>query len=1325
MTTLASHPVSGVPALDRVLPYVPRVVLDHVARRPGELVRSAPGSLLFVDVSGFTALSERLARRGREGAESLAEAIGTSFASLLGVAYAQGGALLKFGGDALLLHFEGADHVSRACRAAIGMRRALRIAGRIVTGGMTVQLRMSVGVHTGEVQLVVAGGTHRELLVVGEVASTVLRMEQAASAGEIVISAELAGRLARACVGPARGPGFLLVREPVDPGDPPGLDLALPGADAAASCLSTGLREYVLAGAQPPEHRLATIAFLRLRGTDDLVGRQGVRAAATALGELVETVAALAEEHRICLLASDVDVDGAKLILTSGVPLTAEDDEERMLLALHRIVGKRLPLPLQIGVHRGPVFAGDIGPPFRRTYTVMGDAVNLAARVMARAPEGQIYATADVLDRSPTAFELDELTPFMVKGKSQPVRAWAVGAPRAGRRRRVGVDRTPLVGREVEMTALQAAVDLAQAGSGSLLVVRGEPGSGKTRLVEELLDRAPDLRHLATQAEAYTASTPYATFRVLMRRALGAEPDAPNDEVAGLLRAAVARDCPDLAPWLALVGVPYGLDLPPSQEVAALAPEFRQERTHDVVIAFILARLRLAPTVVTIEDAHLMDGASTDLLAALSTRLHEIPCLCIVTRREVEGGFDPEPAYHVIELHPAPLSRAEALELAEQLTRGDPVAPHDLRLAADRAGGNPQFVIELVRSARTGDRALPDSLEAAATARIDRLERVDQRLVRRASVLGPQFPRAALRWIDVEEPDAAQWQRLAGMLEITADHEARFPRAAVREAAYAGLPFAVRRELHARIGARSERLAGEQTDEVAPALSLHFLLGGDPRRAARYARSAAMRARRLWANHDAARLYRRTIEATRAAGEGPAALAGLHEELGVALADAGEPVLARDAYTAARRHFGDDPVVQGRLLWRQAKLSCTTGHIGSALRWTRRGRRALEGVAGQDAAAMRARLLTVEAFVRQRQDRFDDAMLLARQALEETSAGGAEEAEARAYVLLDWALTLAGRHEEAIYSERAIAIYRRLGLLLDEATALNNSGSNAYWRGDWALAVEFYELGAEAAGRAGNLHEAAAGSFNVGELRADQGRLAEGEAHLLRALQVFRPTGDDFGTMLSLRQLGRVATRAGRPDEAHEQLAEAMRLAQALKIPPELAVVRGCLAEALLWAGSCEDALVLARELLAGDTPELTRAAAERVVGWVALQRGDPSSAVAAFRRSENLARDSAQPFEVALALDALVGAGAATGDEIGARDAILARLGVVAISRPPRTVSAVPVRRAGDPSVELLAQGDGAPRSGARANSAIPAANGSDAVKPRRSPASAADAKT
>src|SRR5436305_11985474 len=187
------------------------MLLRRLATRPRELVEVLDGTMVFADLSGFTRLSERLARQGGEGGEGgeqLVDAVNVCFSALLGDAYRRGGSLLKFGGDAMLLWFDGEEHASRACAAAAAMRRTLPQVGRIRAGTREVVLRMSVGVHSGRYAMFLVGGSHRELLIGGRATSTVVGMEDLASARQILVSRDTAARLPRRCLGVPVGDGL-------------------------------------------------------------------------------------------------------------------------------------------------------------------------------------------------------------------------------------------------------------------------------------------------------------------------------------------------------------------------------------------------------------------------------------------------------------------------------------------------------------------------------------------------------------------------------------------------------------------------------------------------------------------------------------------------------------------------------------------------------------------------------------------------------------------------------------------------------------------------------------------------------------------------------------------------------------------------------------------------------------------------------------------------------------------------------------------------------------------------------------------------------------
>ena len=194
--------------------YVPRIILRHLAADPGVRAWTVDGTVAFVDISGFTKLSERLAKAGREGAEQITEAIGGSFEAILSVAYMNGGGLIKFGGDALLLLFEGEGHLERA---AAGHRADAPDPARRRPDrgpGAKVNLRMSQGLHTGRFHFFLVGEVHRELLPIGPAWSRTVAMEHDADAGEILISPEAAALLPARCLGATKGQGVLLKREP-------------------------------------------------------------------------------------------------------------------------------------------------------------------------------------------------------------------------------------------------------------------------------------------------------------------------------------------------------------------------------------------------------------------------------------------------------------------------------------------------------------------------------------------------------------------------------------------------------------------------------------------------------------------------------------------------------------------------------------------------------------------------------------------------------------------------------------------------------------------------------------------------------------------------------------------------------------------------------------------------------------------------------------------------------------------------------------------------------------------------------------------------------
>jgi class 3 adenylate cyclase len=759
---------------------------------------------------------------------------------------------------------------------------------------------MHVGVHADAYDFFLVGESHRELLLTGPGVTRTVAMEAGAEAGEILVSEETAATLPAELFGEAKNGGRLLERAPGAAAEPAPLP-PLEGLGIGA-CIPGPVRVHLEGGDSEPEHRQASIGFVHAGGVDALLAERGAGELTEALERLVVSAQRVADEHGVTFLETDIDSDGAKIILVAGAPKTAGEDEERLLRTLIGIAGSQSELPLRIGASRGRVFAGEVGAPFRRTYTILGKTAALAARLMARAEPGQLLTTGDVLERCRSTFETVELEPFALKGIEGPVTAFDVrgvtGAGETGRD-----ERLLFVGRERELTIVSAALGPVRMGFGNIVELIGEPGLGKSRLVEELQARAPDLRALTASCEQYEASTPYFAFRGVLGSLLGL---SANGSAPAELRGRVEALDRELLPWLPLLALLLDLHVEPTREVDELQPAFRRARLHGVVES-LLTKLLDEPTLLVVEDAHWMDEASSELLRHLGSQVSSKPWLICVTRRPVEGGFsatEGTPPIPAMTIHLQPLSGDEARELVAA-TVGETLLQHEVSAITDRAGGNPLFLQELVVSSRAPeDEALPESVEAVVTTRIDRLPPGDRTLLRYAAVLGATFSADLVAEVLADDWAASDeaWNRLAEFVERDPYIAGafRFRHALFRDAAYEGLSYKRRGELHAKAGEAYERLELAGRGEFAELLSLHFFQAGEAAKAYRYSLVAGERAQEKFANVEAAAFFRRGLEVAPELDLPAAELAPVWESLGDVSELAGQYADAEEAYGKAR-----------------------------------------------------------------------------------------------------------------------------------------------------------------------------------------------------------------------------------------------------------------------------------------------------------------------------------------------------------------------------------------------------------------------------------------
>jgi class 3 adenylate cyclase/tetratricopeptide (TPR) repeat protein len=1247
-----------------LMPYLPRLVRGWSTEPDAPRARTLEGSLVSVDISGFTALAERLSVKGRAGAEELVQRISSCFDRLIAVAERHGGDVLKFRGDALLLFFRDDRHAERAAGAASDMQWTIE--------GMEsadVELRMSAGAHSGECHFFLAERPYRELLVAGPGATRVFELEDLASAGEIMLSAETAAAVEPAWLGEERDGARVMRR--LEPGASP----IPPPPDVAGMHLEefvpAPLRAHLAVSSGEAEHRQVTVAFVKMSQTDGVVANEGPSALLERIDALAASVDDACATYGLTWLESDIDVDAVKLYLTGGAPASSGQDEEGMLRGLREIVAADVDLPLRAGVNRGHVFTGDIGGETRRTYAVMGDAVNLAARLTGRAQPGDILATTDVLERAKTLYATDK-EPLLVKGKERAVTAHHVGAP-VGTRDEAPVDTTPIVGREQELALLQDAVNAARMRQLQIVELVGEPGIGKSRLVRELRTLALGFTQLTAAAEQYASSTPFFAWRNVLRQLAGITPDGTREQAGAQLAPFVTGAMPDLAPWLPLLAIPFDAEVLATPEAAALDPAASRETLHETVAAF-LERILMMPTLLVFEDAHWLDDSSRSLLRHLTEKPAPRPWLiCVTTRPGGERSVHTGGPVQAIELEA--LDGTHSAELALAVAEDFALSTETVTALTERSGGNPLFVRELVSAARQGEHfeTLPESVESLLTTRIDTLAPPDRMLLRYAAVVGPTFELDFLGAILGDEmPDAGEarrWGALGEFVASTGDRAFAFRHDLVRATAYEGLSFQRRRDIHGRVATALEQ-RGPGLEEL---LSLHFLEAGVYDKAWQYAAAAGERAQSSFANVVAAELYERAIAAAENLPEIPAPeVARVFESLGDVCERFGAYDRAFAALERARELAGrESPLLDARLLGKQGALHELIGRYPEALAACDQGLARVEDAAeSPERDAVRAAVELTAGTINYRQTNNEEAIRWLEAAAEHAERAGDKSTLAHAYYMLDAAHSDFGSPDGLRYLELARPIYEELGDLRGLGVVLSNLGIHAYYEGRWDESLALYRESRDAKERSGDVIGAVIQVNNEAEILSDQGRIDEAIPLFEEMLRVSRASGWAFGTGAALSNLARAAARAGRFEEAHALFDEALAIFEELSTERFHVEANARRAESLVLEGRYQEALAVAnacREAAAKSPVGGVESLIERSIGYAEHQARRPEQARPHFDESLRIARGLKVQYEVALTLRAMAATGYPSAEDLAAEsDEILERLGVVSLPRVP-----------------------------------------------------------
>jgi adenylate cyclase len=646
-----------------------------------------------------------------------------------------------------------------------------------------------------------------------------------------------------------------------------------------------------------------TVVFADLTGFTSLAERLDPEVVRAFQNALFETLAGAIQRY-------DGFVEkfvGDAVMAVFGAPVAHEDDPERALdaalemLARGAALGQRWakqlgqPVTLHVGVHTGPVVAGDLGGSAGGAYAVTGDTVNTTARLLSAAEPGTVLASDATHALTRHRFAFEAAGELALRGKSEAVVVHRLLGARAGRaaargRAALGLV-APLIGRAEELDQLLAAFDRMQRGRAQVVSVVGEAGTGKSRLIAEFLARITGEDRLGgtvlRRAVCSSLGEPtYGVFGALFREAYDVDPadslDVARQKLADGLRALGARDseAEAIAPVLSYV---LGVEEAKPRDVE---PEQLRRQIALAARTLLDRRLSHAPLMIVVEDLHWADTASVDLLRNVVDQLADRPLMVLASvRPDARPPLVARAAQSVV--HLAPLTADETRSLVGELfgdDRGGRLAP--LReLVATHAGGNPLFVEEIVRSlvnkgilVRDADCwactaaceavDIPPTLHGLLLAGVDRLHGEGRRLLQEAAILGAVFDDTLLRQVAADPAIIdATLERLVDADLIRPEGHGRegqryrFTHALVHEVVYQNLLLSRRTELHERAGRALERLIGARPERLGEleALGHHWSLSSDRPRGARYLLAAGDWARAVYANDDAIRHYERAL----------------------------------------------------------------------------------------------------------------------------------------------------------------------------------------------------------------------------------------------------------------------------------------------------------------------------------------------------------------------------------------------------------------------------------------------------------------------------------
>jgi len=1157
---------------------------------------------LFLDISGFTPMTEKLMTLGKSGAEVLAQIINSVFRPVITTIYAQGGFICGFAGDAFTAIFDE-QAAEAALTAAVHIRTLFQANALQHTPVGDFELAVKLGLAAGEMEAGLFGPeTHRAYYFRGAAIDLCAQAEHYCEKGEIVLTAALMHKVAQ--LESAEIPhsvGF--VRLTAHPPTPPLAEAFWPPLNFEIATLF--FPRTLIETTQAGEFRVLVSVFVSIRDVYS----------ADALDELTHLILAEVDARGGYFNRLDFGDKGCNMLIFFGAPVGHEDDLERaadFALALRASHGAQV----RCGLTYGTLYFGMVGIPERCEFTALGDAVNYAARLMMKAEWGEVWLSEAAAQRLNALYENSPLGEFTFKGKSraQPVfrleqkRAFAVQAFFEG----------DMVGREAERTALREwSAPMFTGRFAGVAYVYGEAGLGKSRLVYELVSDlgTPEYgaRALILQADNILAVS-WGAFIYGLRHYFQDEQSQTvfvarhTDLINHLQKSADPRAKPiaaELQRTRSVLGALLGYSWKGSL-YERLDPQGRYDNTLLALKAFFQALSLIAPILIWMEDLQWLDSDSQAAFNLLARDLAAYPLGFIVTSRLRDDGSHPtltlpdDTPRFTLEL--AQLPNTASRELMRAHLNGQP-DPALAALIEAKSLGNPFFVMQVclylresgaleetpdqihLNSAVAATLELPESITALLIARLDRLPPRLKETVQVAAVAGREFEVTLLHELLNRALSLPPDEHIAPLISLGEQEQVWsiladkgiFRHALLQEAAY---EMQLRSRLKTLHQLTLEILEGAYHAQPTRAADLthHAHHAGDTARERHYARAAGEYAATQFINAEAVRYFSRALELTPEAEHEERFELLLKREAILDLQGARETQLV-DLETLAALVEHLPPLEQATVALRQAGYAEAISDYAASIFAAQRAKDLAQHytLPKEEASAY---LHWGTAAWRSSDYALANTQLAQALALAQEHAFiGVEAASLRLLGLVAYEQSLYPTARD--YQEQALALYQQLGNPLGEARANGNLGNIAADLGDRVAAKAHYSRAQKLFSEIGARRNEGSLANNLGLLNSEEGRYSEAKAYYEKALRLFNEINSQAGVSLTSLNLGNMLLKLGQYQLAWECWEKALSLAKLLgDLDTEFSVL-DAMALAKYQQGEYPEAFRLAQQAIA------------------------------------------------------------------------------------------------------------------------------------------------